>query len=90
MNTSIEFLYGEVLWGNGSVNGLTSVAGQIKHPGEGGDCAPNIAYQKDIFITKGLRKMRHIAMCQDLHGMDFDILQYLYQQQATTIKIMKR
>ena len=56
MNTSIEFLYGEVLWGNGSVNGLTSVAGQIKHPGEGGDCAPNIAYQKDIFITKGLRE----------------------------------
>ena len=32
----IEFKYGEILWPNGSVNVMTSVAGQIKRPGVGG------------------------------------------------------
>ena len=52
--TKIEFLYGELLWPNGTVNGMTSVAGQIKSKNMGGKCAPSIAYQKDIFIASGL------------------------------------
>jgi alpha-L-rhamnosidase len=40
----IEFRFGEVLWPNGTVNGRTAVAGQIKY-GNGGPCAPSVAYQ---------------------------------------------
>ena len=39
--------YGELLFPNGSVNGLTSVAGQVKS-GNGGACAPEIAFQEDV------------------------------------------
>jgi alpha-L-rhamnosidase len=38
--------YGELLYPNGSVNGMTGVAGQIKG-GNGGPCAPFIAFQQD-------------------------------------------
>jgi len=51
---TIDFLYGEILFPNGSVNGLTSVAGQIKGPGQGGKCAPDVAYQRDSYISGGL------------------------------------
>ena len=47
------FRYGEVLYPNKTVNGLTSVAGQIKS-GNGGDCAPEIAFQEDVFIADKL------------------------------------
>ena len=47
------FRYGEVLWPNKTVNGLTSVAGQIKS-GNGGECAPTIAFQEDVFISDKL------------------------------------
>ena len=47
----IEFKYGEILWPNGSVNVMTSVAGQIKRPGVGGPCAPGVAYQRDVYIS---------------------------------------
>ncbi len=44
--------YGELLYANGSVNAMTSVAGQIKS-GNGGPCAPAIAFQEDTFILRG-------------------------------------
>ena len=43
----IEFVYGERLWGDGSVNPLTQTAGQIKH-GNGGPGAPKVAAQRDV------------------------------------------
>ena len=52
--TAIEFKYGELLWPNGSVNVMTSVAGQIKHRGTGGACCPDIAYQRDVYIADRL------------------------------------
>ena len=48
----INFRYGELLFANGSVNGLTSVAGQIKGGG-GGDCAPETAFQEDHYTFRG-------------------------------------
>ena len=48
----VRFLYGELLHADGSVNGLTSVAGQIKS-GNGGACAPPIAYQVDNYTLRG-------------------------------------
>jgi alpha-L-rhamnosidase len=48
----VRFRYGELLARNGSVNGLTSVAGQIKS-GDGGPCAPDVAYQEDAYVLRG-------------------------------------
>lgn len=48
----IDFRYGELLFANGSVNGLTSVAGQVKS-GNGGPCAPTIAWQEDHYTARG-------------------------------------
>jgi hypothetical protein len=48
----VDFRYGELLYTNGSVNGLTSVAGQVKS-GNGGPCAPEIAFQEDHYIARG-------------------------------------
>jgi alpha-L-rhamnosidase len=44
--------YGELLLPNGSVNGLTSVAGQVKG-GNGGPCAPETAWQEDEYTFRG-------------------------------------
>jgi Alpha-L-rhamnosidase N-terminal domain/Bacterial alpha-L-rhamnosidase concanavalin-like domain len=41
--------YGELVYPNGSVNGMTGVAGQIKS-GNGGPCAPFIAFQQDEYV----------------------------------------
>ena len=30
---------------------MTSVAGQIKRPGVGGACAPDVAFQRDVYIS---------------------------------------
>jgi alpha-L-rhamnosidase len=50
---TLTFRYGELLFANGSVNGWTSVAGQIKGPGVGGPCAPAIAWQEDTYTLRG-------------------------------------
>ena len=50
--TNISMRYGELLYKDGSLNGMTSVAGQIKS-GNGGPCAPHIAYQTDSYVTRG-------------------------------------
>jgi alpha-L-rhamnosidase len=48
----INFRYGELLFANGSVNGLTSVAGQIKG-GKGVGCEPTTAFQEDHYTFRG-------------------------------------
>lgn len=49
----VEFLYGEKLNPDGSVNVLTQTAGQIKKPGKGGPGAPDVAAQRDVFVCSG-------------------------------------
>jgi alpha-L-rhamnosidase len=48
----IDFRYGELLYPNGSVNGMTSVAGQIKG-GKGLNCEPITAFQEDHYVARG-------------------------------------
>jgi len=45
--------YGERLYPDGSLNVMTSTAGQIKRKGVGGGGAPDTAYAKDVFVLKG-------------------------------------
>lgn len=49
----IEILYGERLNSDGSVNVRTQTAGQIKRKGMGGPGAPDIAAQRDVYISSG-------------------------------------
>ncbi len=51
--TRMVVRYGELLHADGTLNPMTSVAGQIKTPGIGGPGAPDIAWQSDTFIAKG-------------------------------------
>ncbi|NOY58314.1 MAG: family 78 glycoside hydrolase catalytic domain, partial [Calditrichaeota bacterium] len=51
--TKVNLRYGELLWPDGSLDGMTSVAGQIKKSGRGGTGAPDTAWQKDTYILKG-------------------------------------
>ncbi len=51
--TRIVIRYGELLHADGTLNPMTSVAGQIKSRGVGGPGAPDIAWQSDTFIAKG-------------------------------------
>lgn len=53
-NTVLAVRYGELLLPNSSVNTLTSTAGQIKSPGTGGPGAPDVAEQRDVFITDSI------------------------------------
>jgi len=51
----IKLKYGEILQADGRVNGLTTVAGQIKEIWHinGGPGAPPTAYQEDVYICRG-------------------------------------
>jgi alpha-L-rhamnosidase len=51
----VHFRYGEILQPNGRVNGLTTVAGQIKEMWHvnGGPGAPPTAYQEDVYVCRG-------------------------------------
>ena len=53
--TKVKMLYGELLYENGRVNGMTTVAGHIKEIWNlsGGPGAPKTAYQEDTYIMKG-------------------------------------
>lgn len=57
--TSLRFRYGELLYPNGTLNPMTSVAGQIKgfkqgsKESVGGPGAPEVAWQEDQYITRG-------------------------------------
>ncbi len=48
--SAIQIRYGELLYPDGSLNVMTTVAGQIKRKNVGGIGAPDTAYAKDIFI----------------------------------------
>lgn len=50
----ISLRYGEDIHQDGTVNVMTSVAGQIKKPGIGGLGAPDIAWQEDNYVLKGI------------------------------------
>ncbi len=49
----IQLRYGELLFPDGTLDPLTSVAGQIKKAGMGGPGAPPVAYQADVYYCKG-------------------------------------
>lgn len=51
--TIVKLRYGELLYPDGTLNGMTAVAGQIKNPGRGGFGAPDTAWQCDTYILKG-------------------------------------
>lgn len=54
-NVRINFLYGEMLNDDGTVNGMTTVAGHIKEIWNlsGGSGSPKTAFQKDQYIANG-------------------------------------
>jgi len=47
---TIAFRFGERIYEDGSINPMTTVAGQIKRKGVGGPGAPDIAWQTDSYI----------------------------------------
>jgi len=47
---TIRFRFGERLYENGTLNPMTTVAGQVKQKGRGGPGAPAIAWQTDSYI----------------------------------------
>lgn len=47
---TISFRFGERIFGNGELNPMTTVAGQIKKDGKGGAGSPAIAWQSDSYI----------------------------------------
>jgi len=51
--TEISLTGGELLREDGTVNVMTTLAGQIKRPGMAGPGAPSMALQRDVYITKG-------------------------------------
>jgi len=51
--TKVKLRYGELLYPDGTLNGMTAVAGQIKKSRRGGPGAPDTAWQCDTYILKG-------------------------------------
>lgn len=51
--TKVTLRYGEDIHPDGSLNVMTSVAGQIKREGTGGPGAPPVAWQEDSYILAG-------------------------------------
>ncbi len=47
---TIRFRFGERLYENGTLNPMTTVAGQVKQKGRGGPGAPDIAWQTDSYM----------------------------------------
>ncbi len=53
--TKVSLKYGELIYEDGSVNGMTAVAGQIKEAwnADGGPGSPKTAYQEDTYVLRG-------------------------------------
>eukprot|EP01116_Phalansterium_solitarium_P001032 TRINITY_DN10838_c0_g1_i1.p1 TRINITY_DN10838_c0_g1~~TRINITY_DN10838_c0_g1_i1.p1 ORF type:complete len:918 (+),score=221.32 TRINITY_DN10838_c0_g1_i1:46-2799(+) len=70
---SILLRYGEILNPDGSLNVMTSVAGQIKSQGQGGPCAPAVAWQSDTVILKGVAagSVENYTSTFTWHGFQF-------------------
>ena len=74
----VEFLYGERLNADGSVNVLTQTAGQIKRPGMGGEGAPDVAAQRDVYVCSGTEADEtfkppfawHVCRYVEVRGLD--------------------
>ncbi|MEI7828588.1 MAG: family 78 glycoside hydrolase catalytic domain [Prolixibacteraceae bacterium] len=47
---TVHFRFGERLYENGTLNPMTTVAGQVKQKGRGGPGAPAIAWQADSYV----------------------------------------
>lgn len=47
---TIAFRFGERIYEDGTLNPMTAVIGQIKRPGVGGPGAPDVAWQRDLYI----------------------------------------
>ena len=47
---TISFRFGERIYSNGTLNPMTTVAGQIKNEGQGGAGSPAVAWQSDRYI----------------------------------------
>jgi alpha-L-rhamnosidase len=62
--------YGEVLFSNGSLNVLTSTAGQIKN-GNGGPCAPFVAFQSDTVQCDPHSTLHHFRPTFTWHAFRF-------------------
>ncbi|KAH3766065.1 glycoside hydrolase family 78 [Pelomyxa schiedti] len=68
---SIKLRYGELLYSDGSLNVMTSVAGQIKGRGVGGPCAPDVAYQTDSYILNGSEEAIDFLPSFTWHGFQY-------------------
>ncbi len=51
--TEIRFRYAEIINPDNTINVNTTAAGQIKHPGQGGPGAPDVAWQEDRYYSNG-------------------------------------
>ena len=52
---TVRFRFGERLYENGTLNPITTVAGQVKQKGRGGPGAPDIAWQTDSYVFEAKR-----------------------------------
>ncbi len=68
--TTVKIRYGELLYSNGSLNVMTSTAGQIKRKGVGGPGAPDTAYARDIFIL-GKNEIKVFQTHFTFHGFRY-------------------
>ena len=68
--TEVVFRYAEVLNPDRTIDVNTTVAGQIKSPGRGGPGAPDVAWQEDRYICKGI-KGETFEPCFTFHGFRY-------------------
>ncbi len=68
---SLTLTYGELLYPDGTLNPMTSVAGQIKRKELGGPGSPDVAMQKDIFVLAGLPEKEIFRPRFTFHGFRY-------------------
>jgi alpha-L-rhamnosidase len=75
---TIAFRFGERLFENGSLNPMTTVAGQIKRKGAGGKGSPDIAWQTDSYIFGNEQNVQfqprftfHAFRYMEIHGLKY-------------------
>lgn len=69
--TKIQMRFGELLKTDGTLNVMTSVCGQIKSEGIGGNGSPAVAEQSDIFILKGTGDFETYSPRFTFHGFRY-------------------
>ncbi len=75
---TVVFRFGERIYDDGSLNPMTTVAGQIKSKGTGGPGAPDIAWQTDSYIFGGEKEAwftpdftYHTYRYMEISGLDY-------------------